>query len=176
MAKKVIRCTLSPDSIDKAIAELERYKNDLKRKCNTLARRLAEMGALKASMIYSTAVYDGTNDITISVVRRGKGYVIKANGQSVLFVEFGAGVTYGYGHPMASELGYGAGTYPGKGHWNNPQGWWYPTDNAGDSVKVSKKSGQAYAHTYGNPPNMAMYNTAKDLRDEIERVAREVFT
>ena len=31
-------------------------------------------------------------------------------------------------------------------------------------------------HTYGNAPSMAMYNTAKELRERIEEVAREVFS
>ena len=77
-----------------------------------------------------------------------------------IFIEFGAGITYGYGHPLAGELGVGPGTYPeGKGHWDNPGGWWYA-------------HGQ---HSYGNPPAMAMVAARDAMVADITTIAREVF-
>ena len=69
----------------------------------------------------------------------------------------------GYGYPPEELNGMGPGTYPGKGHWNDPKGWWY-----------SNEDGSGH-HSYGNPPNMPMYNTVKELEQELERVVREVF-
>jgi len=151
-------------SINAVIRSLSRYANDLQRKANELAKRLAEMGAVNVSLGYARAIYNGTNDISVTVEQPDiNRYAIRASGEVVLFVEFGAGVTYGYGHPQAAEFGYGPGTYnPSSNNWSNPKGWWYA------------EGGQSY-HTYGNPPSMVMYNTAKDLEREIERVAREVF-
>ena len=157
--------TVKVKGLTETLRRIEEYKIGVQRKANELARRLAEMGATNVSLMFARAIYDGQNDFTVTVedVPTG-GYKIVVNGESVAFVEFGAGVTYGYGHPQAAEFGVGPGTYPdGKGHWNDPKGWWIPKDKGG-------------GHTYGNPPNMPMYNTAADLRNEIERVAREVFS
>lgn len=127
------------------------------------------MGATSVSIGFSRAFYDGPNiyNVTVEDTPSG-GYKIVVNGDSVAFVEFGAGVRYGEGHPQASEFGVGPGTYPsGKGHWNDPDGWYLPK---------GKWAADGTRHTYGNPPNMPMYNTATDLRNEVERVAREVFS
>lgn len=161
---KVIKMDLDEKSIDKAIKELERYKKQLDRKCKTLAKRLAEIGAVQVSLIYARVPYTGNKDISIAVKKKeGNRYAIQANGETVLFVEFGAGITYGDGHPLNGEFGMGPGTYPdGKGHWNDPKGWYLPKSAGG-------------GHTYGNPPSMAMFNTAEELRGEIEKIAREVF-
>jgi hypothetical protein len=86
--------------------------------------------------------------------------VIYAEGESVAFIEFGSGDKYGHGHPQAGELGMGPGTYPeGKGHWDDPRGWWYGHGK----------------HTYGNPPAMAMYQAVQAMTEQITMIAREVF-
>lgn len=158
-----IQVKLSASSIDEAIKQLQEYKAKVQRKTDELCRRLAEMGAVRISLGYARAVYTGEKDISVSVEPRGNGYAIVANGESVMFVEFGAGITYGYGHPMDGELGMGPGTYPdGKGHWNDPSGWFLPRNEGGD-------------HTFGNPPSMVMYRTARELEDAVLQVAREVF-
>lgn len=159
-----ISMTLSPNSIDKALTQLKEYRDGLQDKAQKIAEQLAAIGGVNVSVMFSQAIYDDGNDVSVSVEETEGGYAIKASGQTVLFVEFGAGARYGYGHPQAAEFGYGPGTYnPSSGNWNNPKGWWYSV------------GGKQRRHTYGNPPNMAMYNTAKDLREEIERIAREVF-
>ena len=160
---KNISIQLNTRSIDAAMKTLQAYKQSLDRKLDELCRRLAQLGAVSISLGYSRAVYSGKKDISVSVEPIENGYAILAEGESVLFVEFGAGVTYGYGHPQAGELGMGPGTYPdGKGHWNSPNGWWLPKEAGG-------------GHTYGNPPSMTMYQTAKELQDAVLRVAKEVF-
>ena len=108
---KVISMTLDPASIDAAIAELKSYNAWVKTKAEELARRLADMGAVNVSLGYSRAVYTGLNDISVTVEQRGESrYAIVANGEAALFVEFGAGVTYGYGHPEPSVEGVPMGT------------------------------------------------------------------
>lgn len=156
--------TVKVNGLTETLRRIEEYKNGVQRKANELARRLAEMGATNVSLMFARAIYDGQNDFNVTVEDTNSGgYKIVVNGETVAFVEFGAGVTYGYGHPQAGQFGVGPGTYPsGKGHWNDPKGWWIPQDKGG-------------GHTYGNPPNMPMYNTAADLRREMARVAREVF-
>lgn len=159
-----IKISQNTVSINSAIRELNDYQKDLERKGKEICRRLADYGKSLAVTAYSGTQYDGNKDVSVTVEERTNGYAIVASGETVLFLEFGAGVTYGYGHPQADQFGMGPGTYPdGKGHWDDPNGWWIPKSAGG-------------GHTYGNEPSMAMYNAAKDLRAEIERVAREVFS
>lgn len=151
--------TVTVRGLDEAIQALETYSSGIKQKVRELCRRLAQFGLLLAQVSYEGAAYDGTKDIQVTVEETDNGYKIVASGAAVLFVEFGAGITYGYGHPQPGK--YGPGTYPGEGHWDDPNGWWIP--GTGE-------------HTYGNPPSMTMYNTAKDIKGEIESIAREVFS
>lgn len=157
---KKIAIELNAHSINKAIKEIKKLDAEWDRKINEVFRRLAEIGATKASLWFSRAVYTGDNDVSVSVEPIENGYSIIASGEAVLFIEFGSGVTYGYGHPEPME--YGPGTYPGKGHWDDPNGWYLPKSKGGE-------------HTYGNPPSAAMYRTGKELQQEILRIAREVF-
>ena len=151
-------------TIDDIIKGLENYKETLKIKANALAKALAEAGCQAVTVTYAGTRYTGPRDEKVTVEELGEGkYAIVASGQTVLFVEFGAGVYLGGGHP--NPMGYGPGTYPGKGHWNDPHGWYLPKS-------VMGKSG---VHTYGNAPSAAMYHTAKSLRAMLEQAARGVF-
>jgi len=151
-------------SIDDIIKGLESYKRSLKVKADALVKALAEAGCEAVTVTYAGTRYTGPRDVKVTVEERGPGkYAIVASGKTVLFVEFGAGVYLGGGHP--NPMGYGPGTYPGKGHWDDPNGWYLPKSAMG-------KSG---VHTYGNAPSAAMYHTAKSLRAMLEQAAREVF-
>ena len=151
-------------SIDDIIKGLESYKRSLKVKADALVKALAEAGATNVSLVYATTPYTGHKNADVTVEERGPGkYAIVASGQTVLFLEFGAGVTYGNGHP--NQMEYGPGTYPGQTHAMDPGGWYLPKD-------VFGKSG---VHTYGNAPSAAMYQTGKGLREMVEQAAKAVF-
>ena len=160
MPKKIVINGLSQGNVASAIKELRLYAAWVEQKEAELRSRLASLGATVASIQFARAIYSGTNDVSVRVDDTGSVAVIYAEGESVAFIEFGSGITHGYGHPQAGELGMGPGTYPeGKGHWDNPNGWWYA-------------HGQ---HTYGNPPAMAMYKAVQAMTEELTRIAREVF-
>ena len=144
-------------SVSKAQRRLDEYFADLIEKANTVCERLATIGAVRASLDFSRAIYNGTNDVAVTVEPISNGYAIHATGNAVLFIEFGSGASYGYGHPEPE--GYGPGTYPGKGHWDDPNGWWYGN----------------HEHSYGNPPAAAMYHAKQDVLQEVQRIADEVF-
>jgi hypothetical protein len=144
-------------SVSRAQRRLDEYFADLIEKANTVCERLATIGAVRASLDFSRAIYNGTNDVAVTVEPIDNGYAIHATGNAVLFIEFGSGASYGYGHPEPE--GYGPGTYPGKGHWNDPNGWWYGN----------------HEHSYGNPPAQAMYNAKREIQAEVQRIADEVF-
>lgn len=155
-----INIELSNRSITNAIKEVRKYQAWVKAKETELRSRLAMLGATVASIQFARAIYNGSNDVTVRVDDTGSVAVIYAEGEAVAFIEFGAGATYGYGHPQAGEFGVGPGTYPdGKGHWDDPKGWWYG-------------SGQ---HSYGNPPAMAMYRAVQEITENVTKIAKEVF-
>lgn len=161
--KKIV-VPLSVSGISQLQAELKKFQVWQQEKAKELAERLAMLGASTASIRFSRAVYTGVKDANVSVVATPNGYTVKANGESVLFIEFGSGVTYGYGHPEANEFGMGPGTYPeGKGHWDSPRGWHLPKEKGG-------------GHTYGNPPAMPMYEARKAIEQELPRIVKEVFS
>lgn len=160
MAKEIVIDPLDQRSIDNALKELRKYKAWIRKKENELRTRLATLGATVASIQFSRAIYNGTNDVTVRVDNTDSVAVIYAEGEAVAFIEFGSGAKYGYGHPMNHEFGTGPGTYPeGKGHWDNPNGWWY-----GHNL-----------HSSGNPPAMAMYQAREQMVEQITQIARQVF-
>lgn len=159
MPKTIVIDGLTNKNITRAIKELRRYKEWVLKKESELRERLATLGATVASIQFSRAIYDGVKDVSVRVDNTGSVAVIYAEGEAVAFIEFGAGDLYGHGHPQAGEHGMGPGTYPGKGNWDNPKGWWYG-------------SGQ---HSYGNPPAMAMYQAVQAITEDLTRIAREVF-
>lgn len=156
---KHIQVELTNESIGSAVKELRRYAAWVTKKEAELRSRLAMIGANVASVRFAGAIYSGSKDISVRVDQTGSVAVIYAEGQSVAFVEFGAGATYGYGHPQAAEFGVGPGTYPsGKGYWDNPAGWWYGGER-----------------TLGNAPAMAMYAAVQEITENVTKIAREVF-
>lgn len=163
MSRKRIVVPLSESGIQKIQDELVVYRKWQEEKARELAERLASLGATVASIRFSRAVYTGQKDVDVTVEELPNGYKVKADGESVLFIEFGSGVTYGYGHPEAGEFGMGPGTYPdGKGHWDDPKGWYLPKSAGG-------------GHTFGNPPAMPMYEARKAIEQELPRIVKEVF-
>lgn len=163
MSRKKIVVPLSESGIQKIQDELTVYRKWQEEKARELAERLAALGATVASIRFSRAVYTGKKDVEVTVEELPNGYKVKADGESVLFIEFGSGVTYGYGHPEAGEFGMGPGTYPdGKGHWDDPKGWYLPKSAGG-------------GHTFGNPPAMPMYEARKAIEQELPRIVKEVF-
>lgn len=163
MSRKRIVVPLSESGIQKIQDELTVYRKWQEEKARELAERLASLGATVASIRLSRAVYTGKKDVDVTVEELPNGYKVKADGESVLFIEFGSGVTYGYGHPEAGEFGMGPGTYPdGKGHWDDPKGWYLPKSAGG-------------GHTFGNPPAMPMYEARKAIEQELPGIVKEVF-
>lgn len=154
---------LSTAGIDRLERELDAYLVWQEGKAKELAGRLGMLGASVASVRFARTAYIGLRDASVTVEETATGCTVKADGESVLFLEFGSGIRYGGGHPENAAFGMGPGTYPeGKGHWDDPRGWWLPKSAGG-------------GHSYGNPPAMAMYEARKTILRELPRVVKEVF-
>lgn len=182
MKQKVIKMGLNPRSIENAIKEVKAYKKWLTDKANELVNELAKQGLEIAQAGFKKAVYDGMNDVSVSIDTKDGITALVAVGNSVLFIEFGTGITYPDDHPEKPEGISARGTYgQGKGKQRT---WGYYGEEKGTNGKfatVKLKSGEVVEKiphvvlTHGNPANMTMYNTAKDLRDLVETTAKRVF-
>ena len=167
--------TVNVNGIDETIARLETYRRGIEDRARELCRRLAQYGLVLANVRFDSAIYDGTPDWKVDVEQRDENtYVIKALGASVVFMEFGTGVVYPDDHPQAAAFGMVRGGY-GKGH-GSQNTWGYYGEPGSHGYEHIKANGKTAILTHGNPANMPMYNTTQDLKREIERIAREVFT
>lgn len=175
MSKKVIKVKLTQESIDQAIQELKNYKKWLIDRTKQFVKELGEEGMNIASVNFSEAVYDGTNDVSCSVEQKEEYQVaVVAIGGATLFIEFGSGVKYPDSHPEAAKHGMNRGEY-GYGLGKLQSGWRYkgePGTN-GEVITEGKHAGEV--HTYGNPANMSMYQAMKELEDKFEEIARRVY-
>nr|DAH07602.1 MAG TPA: hypothetical protein [Caudoviricetes sp.] len=172
---KTVKVPLSQRGIDTLLREIESYTVWLKERSQVLLDRLAQAGFEVASARFSKAVYDGTNDASVSLETRSEGVrAVVAVGASVLFIEFGTGVTYPDNHPQAAELGMKRGEY-GKGH-GKQSSWGYYGDPGTNGVVKMKKDGSTVVITHGNPANMPMYETVKELEAMLPELVKEVFS
>lgn len=164
MAKKIIAMSLSSASIQNAIAELKAYRDTLEAKKDKLLGELAKIGVREASVRFTTAIYDGVNDSSVTLEPISGGYCIKAEGKAVCFIEFGAGVYHNSGEPYPDprpEGIVGIGQY-GKGYGKR-QAWGFK-DETGELVI-----------THGNPAAMPMWYAREEMRNNILKIAKEVF-
>ena len=171
-----IKVTLG--NLKTALDEIDKYEKSLKEKMKVLMERLAELGIEEATARFKNVEYDGVNDVVVDdkpTWLDDNKLVIKARGRSITFIEFGTGVYNPGVHPKANELGMIRGAY-GKGLGKNEK-WSYVGNESdihaqGKAINVGDKT---IIITKGNNPNRGMYETAKKLRQEIEKIAREVF-
>lgn len=166
---------LDGKSISKAIKELQNYKKWLLERTKEFLKALGEEGVKIASVKFSNAQYDGTNDVSVSIEQReGNKVAVVAVGNATLFIEFGTGVKYSDNHPEATKNGMIRGEY-GYKLGRIEKGWRYignPGTN-GEIITSGKHAGEV--HTYGNPANMSMYLTVRELEEKFEGMARRIY-
>lgn len=164
MRKTIIKVGLGRNEIDRAIKEVKRFKQDFLDREQKLLEGLAEIGLKEASVRFTTAMYDGTNDVSVKLDTTKNGYVIVASGEAVAFIEFGAGVYHNTGEPYPNprpEGVVGIGEY-GKGYGKR-KAWGYKDEN--DEVVITR----------GNPAAMPMWYASEEIKNSITKVVREVF-
>lgn len=172
MKHKVVT-PLSPSGVQQMIDSVQEYREWLKNGCTRLLERLAQEGYEVASAGFADAAYDGTNDVTVSVEDRGKIKAVVAVGGTVLFIEFGTGVTYPDNHPESKELGMVRGEY-GKGHGKQST-WGYYGEPGTNGTVAGERAKGTLVLTHGNPANMPMYNAVKELELRLGEIVKEVF-
>lgn len=172
MSKKVISFGLNTKDIDRAIREVEQYKNDLLEKEKRILEKLAYIGVKEASVRFTTAMYDGINDSSVSLEGTSNGYAIVASGSAVAFIEFGTGVYHNAGEPYPNPRPAGVVGIGEYGQGKGKRRAWYYKGEPGSNGEVQKNG---VVKTRGNPAAMPMWYATEEMRRSILQIAREVF-
>jgi hypothetical protein len=165
MRKTVIKCDLSEQGVANAIKELKRFKQEFLDREKRLLEGLAEIGLKEASVRFTTAMYDGTNDVSVHLDASKNGYAIVADGQAVAFIEFGAGVYHNGSEPYPNPRPQGVvgiGEY-GKGQ-GKQKAWGYYDEN--DELVITR----------GNPAAMPMWYASEEIKNSVLKVVKEVYS
>lgn len=164
-------------SMEQTLVEIERYKKELKRKCQEFVERVGKLG------IETAKTYIGAYSIPSEVIGEiylEKGDVVVSDGSikivvgndTALFWEYGTGIEgLNATHPDTSGWEY---------DWNahDEKGWVY-TAESGGLTAYSWKVGEGLYQTKGMPSQPFMYLTYNALLNqkfsEIVSIAKEVF-
>ena len=174
MSRTITIDIFNPASIDAAVKEIRDYADWVKRKTDELRERVAYFIAKDASAVFNTAVADDLigegaviGSVNVVVENNGNMTLVIANGEDAVFMEFGAGVYYNGGvgsspNPLGAALGYTIGSY-GKG--NGAKAVW----------GFNGEDGTLHL-THGVPASMPLYRALQSVVNDIEQIAREVFS
>ena len=160
------------ENTDFAVRFIERYRENLEKRVHELLSRLADIGIDTAEIKFSSAKYDGVNDVVVNSSPEWLDehtLAVNASGESILFIEFGTGVYNTGVHPLADEMGMKRGEY-GKGY-GKYHSWTY----LGDPGTNGEMLPNGRVLTRGNDANRCMWDAAQEMRAEILTIAREVF-
>ena len=168
---KTLNIELNCSSIEKAIADLQKYRSSLHRRLEILIGSLVQSGVEVAEVLVATAQGD-SKEARVEYKINSNGEIVKAEiyliGKDVAFIEFGAGIAYNTGkqHPLNDKFGFGPGTYPSKTPPNkaiNPGYWFYR-----DEHKILQRS-------IGTEATMPLYKASETIRNSMIKTAVEKF-
>ena len=173
---KTIAFSLDAASIDRAIRELHAWREEIKEKCVTLRKRIAEEIRWSAEEGFKTAVVEDMlfgdppeNDVQVTIRHDDTVSVIIASGTQAVFIEFGAGI-YHNGPPGRSPHkwgeynGFTIGSF-GQHHGEKEQWTYFVGEHTHDNKRA----------THGTPAAMPMYNGCEQAIRKLDELAREVF-
>lgn len=180
MAKRVFKTDLSVRGIENLKKELMNYRdNELPKKLDLFVKKLAESGipTIESRMAQASYTYDEkgvesgadtTHNTYVkvdSLIGMSKATLV-LQGKEVLFIEFGAGVSYNGSvgsspHPLGAQYGFLIGSY-GMGN-GSKQVWGYYADS-GELVL-----------TRGTKATMPMYSADLEIINNVVAIAKGVF-
>lgn len=170
---------LSVKEVQNAIKELKAYQNSLDKKCEQLCFELCKAGMPIARSYIGESGFGKyihlSSEITpetvgckaILIMEDSQKIVSKwQNQDGVQSKEVSPSLMLCFGSGLKAQNpthvpNVGTGSY-GK-HGSDPNGWWY-MDLSG-----------VWHHSMGIEPKMPMYNAAKELRDKVVSIAKDVF-
>lgn len=179
MGKRVLKAELSVKSIENLKKELIHYRDvELPNKCRQLATELLKIGVevSKAKIDESPLGKYVTISTNISSDKVGTKAILIATGEvkksedfpdfnTLLAIEFGAGIHYNRENknPYENELGLGVGTFPGQLHAFE-DGWYFWDEES-----------QKWKYSRGVKATMPMYSADMEIINSVVSVARKVF-
>ena len=177
-----------PSTVTAAIRELKKRQTWVKKKTQLFIRRLGEIGVDDADYWYNSNLTQlaGTKDIQTKVKYDFSGThytaTVIAQGEEVLFVEFGEGIFYPDDYEARDDLAPNSAPvhlhgFMGKGKGANPKGWIYvgnpePYNPRGTFRPKGRKK---IMRTKGSPATPAMYLTKQGLMRQMDKIVWEVF-
>lgn len=166
---KTIKMDLSVNSINQAIEELQKYRQELKFKLSTFVTRMAEIGLQTVEANKYSHGDSDFNDLRTYIwldefATSARATLVLA-GKDVAFIEFGAGVHYNGAagsspNDYGVKLGMTIGSY-GFGLGSNDS-WHYQKDGV-------------WRTSHGTEAAMPMYHASEDIKDQFIAIAKEVF-
>lgn len=166
---KKINIKLSMQGIDKAIAQLEKYRDSIEPKAKEVCVRLAERGIpIVTTSYHARQAEDPTDtstfDVTVNEMANGKGATLTASGEKVYFYEFGAGVWAGENYPP--ERAGGMDISPGS--WSRTHG--------GRFDYINRPYWEHGGYTFsGFHPAKGMLEAEKNIEKTAEKELKRAF-
>lgn len=167
---KIVIDPLNLKSIEDALSEIQKLRKKLEKYPEELLEALTDEAARKAEEGFGSATYTGENDVRVARTVSGDEGIVRATGENVAFIEFGAGISFEE-HPYGASMGLTHGSY-GKGKGANPKGWVFKGE-PGNAYTKELKDGVYW--TKGHPPARAMYEAGKLIKEETPRIAKEIW-
>ena len=154
---------LDRDSIDNAIKRVKDYQKSLDSKVNEIVSKLAVLGMQVVEYQYNSsedyAVYE------VSCITNGDSSMIIAEGENVMFLEFGTGV-YTEDHTDEMETKGLPVIFPGS--WSNTEG-----------MGQFRPDHQYWFHKHvmyqGTLPSRGFYFASKEIKEQAVDIAKKVF-
>lgn len=178
MPRKTIKIDLfDGKSLQQAIKQIEAHRDDLPRKCQEICRRLCEIGQQTALVTIQESPQGKSVTLRMDIdpSKTGCKAMLIGTGKTVtddkgrtfnllLGIEFGSGIRLNpTANPLASEFGMGVGTFPDQVHAFDRGGWMY-LDKDGN-----------WKHSYGVKATMPFYKAMNSMRQNLDKVVKEVF-
>lgn len=151
---------LDVQSIDNAIAEIKTYKKSLNEKINEIIERLADMGKQVVDYQYSLS----GEEYSLSCEVNGNNAMIIAEGENVVFLEFGTGVDTEVPDSEMESSGLPP-IYSGS---------WSETEGRGVFYRFGHWYYQRKLYT-GTMATRGFYFASKEIRERAVEVARKAF-
>jgi len=164
LSKRVIRFELSPEGIDKAIEEIERFKIDMLKAMAEVINALGLRAYGTATLTLESNAKVVSSELIDSLAMSDKAtfdnrvFFVRTDCEYAVFVEYGTGIK-GAEHPEASRVGWEK-NQKGKGE----AGWPF----------FSEAFGEWYT-THGQGATPFMYNAKMTVKNEAEKYVATIF-
>lgn len=157
------KVSLSTNGLQAFIRELEAMKVEVEEKEARFMTELAKIVADSLTESYSGKPVDVTTEQFVDGDKRG--YIVRASGEALGFIEFGTGVYAGYGDPEFADI-MPFDVYPGS---------WSEKHEAKRWEKWLADGKDPYRFPYNRYPTNALPKAYNALVANAHALAREIF-